>query len=40
MSEKVNIKTHKDLDVWKNSMDLVEDVYSLTKSFRTLKSMA
>ena len=33
VTEKVNIKTHKDLDVWKKSMDLVEDVYRLTKSF-------
>lgn len=24
---------HKDLDVWKKSMDLVEGVYALTKSF-------
>jgi hypothetical protein len=32
--EKANIKTHKDLDVWKKSMDLVEGVYRLTKSFR------
>ena len=24
---------HKDLDVWKKSMDLVEAVYALTKSF-------
>ena len=28
-----NIKTHKDLDVWKKSMDLVEEVYRLTKGF-------
>ena len=33
VTEKVNIKTHKDLDVWKKSMDLVEDVYRLTNSF-------
>ena len=32
-TEKVNIKTHKDLDVWKKSMDLVEEVYHLTKGF-------
>jgi len=24
---------HKDLDVWKKSMDLVEDIYTFTKSF-------
>ena len=24
---------HKDLDVWKKSMDLVEEIYTLTKSF-------
>lgn len=24
---------HKDLDVWKKSMDLVESIYSLSKSF-------
>jgi hypothetical protein len=33
VTEKVNIKTHKDLDVWKKSMDLVKDIYRLTKSF-------
>ena len=33
VTEKANIKTHKDLDVWKKSMDLVERVYRLTKSF-------
>jgi four helix bundle protein len=27
------IKTHKDLDVWKESMSLVEEVYKLTESF-------
>ena len=27
------MKSHKDLDVWKKSMDLVEDIYTLTKSF-------
>ncbi|MGA8849155.1 MAG: four helix bundle protein [Dehalococcoidia bacterium] len=27
------IKTHKDLDVWKESMNLVEEVYKLTESF-------
>ena len=31
--EKANIKTHKDLDVWKKSMDLVERVYRRTESF-------
>ena len=31
--KKTNVKTHKDLDVWKKSMDLVEGVYRLTKSF-------
>ena len=25
--------THKDLDVYKLSLDLVEDIYKLTKSF-------
>ncbi len=33
MSKK--LKNHKDLDVWKNSMDLVTDVYKLTKGFPT-----
>ena len=33
VTEKANIKIHKDLDVWKKSMDLVEGVYRLTKSF-------
>ena len=32
-TEKVNIKTHKDLDVWKKSMDLVEEVYRFTQGF-------
>jgi four helix bundle protein len=27
------IKTHKDLDVWKESMNLAEEVYKLTESF-------
>lgn len=27
------MKTHKDLDVWKNSMDLVTLIYQQTKSF-------
>ena len=26
---------HKDLDIWKKSMDLVEAIYALTKSFPT-----
>ena len=32
-TEKANIKTHKDLDVWKKSMDLVEEVYRRTDNF-------
>jgi len=28
---------HKDLDVWKRSMDLVEDVYKVTSSFPASK---
>ena len=27
--------THKDLDIWKLSMDLVEDIYRLTQNFPT-----
>jgi four helix bundle protein len=27
------IRSHKDLEVYKQSMDLVEDVYKLTKTF-------
>jgi hypothetical protein len=27
------IKTHKDLDVWKKRMDLVDSIYKVTKSF-------
>ncbi len=27
------MKTHKDLDAWKNSINLVKDIYELTKSF-------
>ena len=30
---KENIKTHKDLEVWKRSLDLVEQVYVITRSF-------
>ena len=33
VTEKANIKTHKDLDVWKKSMDLVESVYCRTERF-------
>jgi len=33
VTEKANIKTHKDLDVWKKSMDLVERVYRRTEGF-------
>jgi len=29
------VKTHKDLDVWKKSMTLVSDVYKYTQSFPT-----
>lgn len=32
MNEKT-VHTHKDLDVWKKSMDLAEQVYSLTARF-------
>jgi len=31
MDEK--LKTHKDLDAWKRSLDLVEMVYKVTKKF-------
>lgn len=27
------MKNHKDLDVWKLAMDLVEDIYSMTRQF-------
>ena len=27
------VKNHKDLDVWKKSMDLVEHIYALTRQF-------
>lgn len=27
------MKTHKDLELWKNSMELVTDVYEITKDF-------
>jgi four helix bundle protein len=29
----MDVKTHKDLNVWKEAMDLVKEVYSLTKGF-------
>ena len=28
-----NVKDHKDLDVWNKAMDLVEDIYILSKKF-------
>ena len=34
VTEKANIKTHKDLDVWKKSINLVEEVYRRTDSFQ------
>jgi len=27
------MKTHKDLDIWKNSIDLVVKIYNITKQF-------
>ena len=27
------VRTHKDLDIWKMSIDLVKDIYALTESF-------
>ena len=33
VTKKANKKIHKDLDVWKKSMDLVEEVYRRTDSF-------
>jgi four helix bundle protein len=30
---KDGLKTHKDLEVWKRSLDLVEEVYSMTRAF-------
>ena len=27
------VRTHKDLDIWKMSIDLVKDIYTLTESF-------
>jgi four helix bundle protein len=30
---KDSLKTHKDLEVWKRSLDLVEKVYAMTRSF-------
>ena len=32
-SEKKEIRNHKDLEVWKKSMDLVSNVYKMTESF-------
>ena len=29
----MSIKTHKDLDVWNDAMELVTNIYKLTKSF-------
>jgi four helix bundle protein len=33
MSDGIQIKTHKDLQVWQKSIDLVVDIYTVTKSF-------
>ena len=33
VTEKGNIKTRKDLDVWKKSIDLIEEVYRRTNIF-------
>ena len=34
VDERVNImKTHKDLDVWKRGLDLVEKIYKITQKF-------
>ena len=32
-TEKANIKTHKDLDVWKKSIQFVKRVYEITSKF-------
>lgn len=29
----MNVKSHKDLNLWKESMNLVEDIYSISKHF-------
>ncbi|HBR17155.1 MAG TPA: hypothetical protein DD725_06055 [Deltaproteobacteria bacterium] len=31
--KRVEKKTHKDLDVWKKSLDLAEMIYNITKEF-------
>jgi len=33
MSNGGTVKTHKDLDVWKSSMSLVEEVYKITREY-------
>ena len=33
MSNGGTVKTHKDLDVWKSSMSLVEEVYKITRKY-------
>jgi four helix bundle protein len=33
MSQSDKVKTHKDLDAWQKSIELVKNVYELTKSF-------
>ena len=33
MQKKKGLKSHKDLDVWKRSMHLVDSIYKVTKSF-------
>jgi four helix bundle protein len=32
-SERAELKTHKDLDVWKHALDLAQDVYQATREF-------
>ena len=32
-NELKNVKTHKDLDVWKKALDFAEEVYHVTKRF-------
>ena len=34
----MNVESHKDLDVWKRSMDLVTEVYKLTQNGRLKKN--
>jgi len=34
------VRNHRDLDVWKKSLDLVEEIYAITRAFPKEESYA